>query len=112
MNNPTREQWFDTRAFVNPPDFTFGNVGRVLPDVRTPGTFNFDLALMKNTHVNERVNVQFRIEAFNVLNSVNLRGPNTAFRAGADGFNVGANFGTIAAARDPRRGQVSLKVYF
>ncbi len=112
LNNPTRERWFNTEVFVNPPDFTFGNVGRVLPDVRTPGTFNFDVGLMKDTSVNERVRVQFRIEAFNFLNSVNLRGPNTAFRAGADGFNNSANFGTITSARDPRRVQLSLKVLF
>lgn len=112
LNNPTRERWFNTEAFVNPPDFTFGNVGRTLPDVRTPGTFNFDFALMKDTYVNERAHVQFRIEAFNVFNSVNLRGPNTAFSAGPDGFNASARFGTITGARDPRRVQLSLKVLF
>ena len=112
LNNPTRERWFNTEAFVNPPDFTLGNVGRVLPDVRTPGTVNFDFALMKDTYVNERLHVQFRIEAFNVFNSVNLRGPNTGFSAGPDGFNASARFGTIIAARDPRRVQLSLKVLF
>ena len=112
LNNPTRERWFNTDVFVNPSDFTLGNVGRVLPDVRTPGTFNFDFALMKDTYVNERLHVQFRIEAFNVLNSVNLRGPNTAFSPGPDGFNASARFGTITGARDPRRVQLSLKVLF
>ena len=112
LNNPTRERWFNTDVFVNPSDFTLGNVGRVLPDVRTPGTFNFDFALMKDTYVNERLHVQFRIEAFNVFNSVNLRGPNTAFSPGPDGFNASARFGTITGARDPRRVQLSLKVLF
>ncbi len=112
LDNPTRERWFDTRAFVNPSNFTFGNVGRVLPDVRTPGTFNFDLSLIKNTYVSERVNVQLRIEAFNFLNSVNLRGPNTAFSPGADGYNASGRFGTITGARDARRLQFGLKVIF
>jgi len=42
LDNPTRDGWFDTNQFINPPDFTYGNIGRVLPDVRTPGTVNWD----------------------------------------------------------------------
>ena len=34
--------WFNTSVFVNPPPFTFGNVGRLLPDVRGPGLENVD----------------------------------------------------------------------
>ena len=112
LNNPTRERWFNTEAFVNPSDFTLGNVGRTLPDVRTPGTFNFDLSLMKTTYVSEKAFVQFRVDAFNVFNSVNLRGPNTGFSAGPDGFNASARFGTITGARDPRRVQLSLRFEF
>jgi hypothetical protein len=37
LDNPTPERWFDTGAFINPPLYTFGNVGRTLPDVRGPG---------------------------------------------------------------------------
>ena len=112
LDNPTRERWFDTMAFVNPPDFTFGNVGRTLPDVRSPGTVNWDLSLIKNTQITERVNVQFRAEAFNFLNHVNLRLPNTSFSAGADGFNRSSTFGTISSARDARILQFGLKVLF
>ena len=116
LSNPTRELWFDRDAFVNPPDFTFGNVGRVLPDVRTPGTVNFDLSLMKDTFVGERVNVQFRVEAFNFLNHVNLGGrrnaPNTTFRAGPGGKNRSANFGRVLDARDARIIQFGLKIIF
>jgi hypothetical protein len=112
IENPTRERWFDTTAFVNPPPFTFGNVGRVLPDVRTPGTLNFDLSLIKGTRISERVNVQFRAEAFNFLNNVNLGAPATSFAAGPDGRNSSATFGTISSARDARVMQLGLKVIF
>ena len=116
LDNPTAQRWFDTSAFVNPPPFTFGNVGRALPDVRGPGTANFDLSLIKDTYIGERVNVQFRAEAFNFLNHVNLGGrgnaPNTSFRPGADGLNASATFGTITQARDARVIQLGLKVYF
>jgi hypothetical protein len=97
---------------VNPPNFTFGNVGRALPDVRTPGTVNFDLSLLKNTRITERVNLQFRAEAFNFLNHVNLGAPNTTFAAGPDGKNSSASFGTISSARDARVMQLGLKVIF
>jgi len=77
---------------------------------------NFDLSLFKDTFVTESVNVQFRAEAFNFVNHVNLGGrsnaPNTAFRAGADGFNSSATFGTITTARDARVIQFALKVIF
>ncbi len=112
LDNPTAARWFDTDQFVNPPDFTFGNVGRALPDVRAPGTVNFDLSLMKDTFIGERVNIQFRAEAFNFLNSVNLRSPNAQFRAGPDGLNSSATFATITAARDARVIQFGLKVIF
>ena len=112
LSNPTRERWFNTDVFVNPPLYTYGDLGRVLPDVRTPGTVNFDLSLMKDTFVGERLNIQFRAEAFNFMNQVNLRAPNTSFSAGADGLNRSATFATIASARDARVVQFGLKLIF
>jgi len=112
LDNRTRYQWFDTTAFVNPPDFTLGNIGRTLPDVRAPGTFNWDLSMIKNTHLTERVNLQFRAEAFNFMNSVNLGLPNVSFSPGADGKNRSATFGTITSARDARSIQLGLKLIF
>ena len=112
LDNPTRERWFNTDVFVNPPLYTYGDLGRVLPDARTPGTVNFDLSLIKDTIIGERLNVQFRAEAFNFMNHVNLRAPNTSFSAGADGFNRSATFGTITRARDARVIQFGLKLIF
>jgi hypothetical protein len=112
LDNPTRERWFDTSQFVNPPIYTFGNVGRVLGDVRAPGTINWDLSVIKNTRLTERFNLQFRAEAFNFLNWVNLGIPNTSFTAGADGRNVNGAFGTITTARDARNVQFGLKLIF
>jgi hypothetical protein len=112
LDNPTNQRWFDTEQFVNPPDFTFGNVGRTLPDVRHPGTVNWDLSLIKNTLISERFNVQFRAEAFNFLNQVNYELVNDSFSAGPDGKNQSATFGTVNSARDARVIQLSLKLIF
>ncbi|MEX2260975.1 MAG: TonB-dependent receptor [Bryobacteraceae bacterium] len=106
------ERWFDTSQFVNPPNFTFGNIGRAMPDVRHPGTINFDVSMIKDTRIAERVNLQFRAEAFNIPNHVNLGLVNDSFSAGPDGRNASATFGTINSARDARVMQFALKLIF
>jgi hypothetical protein len=106
------QRWFDTAQFVNPPDFTFGNVGRTIPDVRHPGTINFDASVIKNTEITERLRLQFRVEAFNVANHVNLGLVDDTFGAGPDGKNSRAQFGTISSARDARILQFGLKLIF
>ena len=42
-------RWFDTSQFKQPAAFTFGNVARNLPDVRSAGINNWDLAFAKTT---------------------------------------------------------------
>ncbi len=112
IDNPTAAKWFNTDAFINPPNFTFGNVGRTIPDVRHPGAFNIDFSLIKDTRITERFKLQFRAEAFNLSNRVNLGLANDNFSAGPDGKNASATFGTINSARDARVGQLALKLYF
>jgi hypothetical protein len=112
LDHRTADRWFDTTAFVNPPNFTFGNLGRVLPDVRTPGAVNVDLSFVKNTTLYERLRLEFRAEAFNVANHVNLSAPNATFSPGPDGRNQSATFGTITSARDARIIQFGLKLVF
>jgi hypothetical protein len=112
IDNPTAARWFNTDAFINPPDFSYGNIGRVLPDVRAPGTVNWDVSVLKTTAITERVKLQFRAEAFNLLNHVNLGMPGTGFVAGANGKNTSGSFGVISSARDPRQVQLGLKLRF
>lgn len=105
-------RWFDPDQFINPPNWTYGNLGRVLPDVRSPGTVNWDLSVLKNTRIKERLNLQFRAEYFNFLNHVNLGTPGVSFTAGPDGKNRNATLGVITSARDARVGQMGLKLVF
>jgi hypothetical protein len=112
LKDPGVNQWFDTTVFVNPPNYAYGNVGRVLPDVRNPGVVNIDFSLVKSTSLGEKMRLQFRAEAFNALNHVNLGFPNVTFVPGPDGKNRSSSFGMITSARDPRMMQLGLKLIF
>jgi hypothetical protein len=67
-------EWFDTSKFTVNQIGTYGNTGDNI--VRGPRYFNTDFGLLKVTHINEDMQVQFRAEAFNVFNNVNFRLPN------------------------------------
>lgn len=55
---------------------TLGNVGR--NSVYGPGFTNMDLSLVKNTKISERLNLQLRADAFDVLNHPNYGQPGTS----------------------------------
>ena len=74
--NQTAEQWFNTAAFALPARGTWGNAGRNI--VRAPGLFQVDLALQKRFAISGSRNLEFRAEAFNAFNRVNLGAPGTA----------------------------------
>jgi hypothetical protein len=82
MESGTAQRWFDTAQFINPALFTFGNVGRTLPDVRAPGTVNWDLSFIKYPKILETASLQFRAKAFNFQSHVNLGIPATRILAG------------------------------
>ncbi|MBM3734563.1 MAG: TonB-dependent receptor [Acidobacteria bacterium] len=101
----TAGRWFDTSAFSLPPLYTFGNVGRVLPDTRGPGVFQLDASIHKFFPLGERFRVQLRGEAFNATNMVNLGMPNVNMLA--------TDFGRIGGTQTPARIiQVGAKVIF
>jgi hypothetical protein len=58
-------------AFVAPRGLTFGNAGR--NDLNNPRRWNSDMAILKHFPVYERVNAEFRAEAFNVFNTTQFR---------------------------------------
>ena len=98
---------------------TFGNTPRgVCPG---PGYFSNDLALYKNFAslfngsklFAEGLKIQFRIEAFNVLNhpEFTLSGTNLNANFGANGL-PGAGFGQATQAAPGREIQYALKFVF
>jgi hypothetical protein len=89
----TAAEWFSPTAFAAPPAFTYGNAGR--NSVHGPPLQTVDFALARAFHISERANFQFRAEAFNGLNKVNLGTPNR--------FVNTPQFGTITMAMTPGR---------
>lgn len=105
-------------AFAGPGGATdFGNVR--VGTATGPGQFNWDLAILKNTHVTERVNVQFRTDFYNAFNHPQFSDPGSgAF--GSIGFvNLGNPIGSNPAGNqithtnvNPRLIQFGLHVIF
>jgi outer membrane receptor protein involved in Fe transport len=140
IKNPSPTKWFNTFAFQNPTDYTFGNVSRTLSRMRGPGTQNFDFSIFKTTEITERWKIQLRAEAFNVLNHANFGLPNMSFSAAANplvngngvatpctitardsagtptagtgGCNTNGGFGAITTAADGRSLQLAAKLIF
>jgi len=92
-------------VFSQPAAYTFGNVGRTLPDVRGPGARNLDLALFKSFRFREKLTAQFRGEAFNATNTVKFSNPNVT--RSSNQFGIISN-----QANSPRQMQVGLKLLF
>lgn len=122
VSNPNRYKWFNPDAFINPPDYSFGNVPRTYSPVRGPGQQNFDMSLFKTIPLREKVHLELRLEAFNVLNKTNLQNPNTSFAAGAPadpsnpylegGKNTNSNFGVVTSANAARIVQIAGRITF
>jgi len=72
-------------AFSQPAAFTFGNAPRTLSNVRAEGTHNMDFSIFKKFQATERADIEFRAEAFNILNQVVFGNPNTVLTSGQFG---------------------------
>ena len=83
-----------------------GAEGNELPnDFRNPGFAEWDLDVKKATKINERFNLELRVDLFNVFNRVNLQG--------VDGnANDGVNFGHSIAQYQPRNADIGARVNF
>jgi hypothetical protein len=108
LDNPSIGKWFDTSVFSVAPNFTFGNVGPVLPDVRTDRTKNVDAVLVKEFSLNVRdraIVTQVRSEFYNLFNHPQFGTPNGAITS--------QQFGQVnTQANSPRDLQFGVKVSF
>lgn len=94
--------YFNTAAFGPNAVGTFGNVGR--NTMRGPRQSTVDFGLIREFPIYERARLQFRAEAFNLLNHVNLGNPNAT--------QSSPQFGQITTAGQPRLVQLALRLRF
>ena len=64
--NQTINNWFNPAAFATPANGTWGNLGRYIAN--GPGMFEIDSSLQKRFKVTERLALNFRAAAYNLLN--------------------------------------------
>lgn len=85
LDNPTREQWFDTSAFARQPAFTRRSNPWFVDGVRGPYFSNLDLTLNKKFNITEKLALEFRMEAYNLTNSFMGANPSTDVNSGSFG---------------------------
>jgi outer membrane receptor protein involved in Fe transport len=101
--------WFNPNCFTlttatDPNALGFGDEPRVDSRIRVDYTNNWDMALSKDTSLTERVNMQFRVQAYNMFNRTQFSGPNPT---------IGAGLPTVTStARPPRNIEFSLRLSF
>ena len=96
--------YLNPNTVVVPTDPTrpFGNAGRNI--VRAPSLFQLDLGLHKDFRITEGSRLEFRTEAFNILNKTNFMAP--------DSNRSNNSFGTITSTFPWREIQMALRFVF
>ncbi len=137
LANPTKNgpalQYFDSAADPNFPLTASGPIYNTINGVRTqivatgfgnvsrdsnriPGEVDFDASVSKDMKIYERLNFQFRVDAFNVINHTNFQAPNGSLTVTATGttaiFASTSAFGKITGTQPNRQLQLSARFFF
>lgn len=78
-----KHYYFSPAAFTRPALGTFGDVRR--NSFHGPGLWDTDLALYKDTHITERINLQLRLDAQNAFNHAQFNNPTGNFNSSSFG---------------------------
>jgi hypothetical protein len=98
----TAAEWFNVNAFVEPPAYQFGTLGR--NTLVGPGLFNIDTTLSKHFRLRERYAFEIRAEAFNLFNTPNYNQIGRIINA--------SDFGQVDSQLPPRELQFGAKITF
>lgn len=107
------KQWLNPAAFATPPTATqigqtdYSPLGALPGQARGPGFNNVDSSLFKNFTFTEALHLQFRAEAFNTFNTVQLAQPSSL------NYTNTTTFGSITSLRNGTRVlQLALKLFY
>ena len=124
-SNPSTNQTAKGNFYFNPANFsktrltTLNNVSQTNPAslvgqfsygslprnaFRGPGMFNINMAIAKVFRMGETKEIEFRLDSFNMLNSVQFNNPDTTLTS--------TTFGQISGTADPRILQLALHLHF
>lgn len=95
-------RWFDTSAFAQPAQFTFGNSPRA--GLRGDSRQTVDATLSREFPLTERFKLDFRGEFYNLFNHANFDLPGHVYGA--------ANFGSVLSAQPGRAIQLGARISF
>jgi len=102
-HNALTQEYFNTAVFGPNALGTFGSSGK--NNLRGPGSFDTDIALLKDLKIHERFMLQIRAEAYNAFNNVSFGAP--------DATLTDPTFGQIlSTSNSPRVLQFALKLLF
>ncbi len=109
VSNPGPALWYNPAAFVQPPDFTIGDLSRTLPNLLNPGYQNWDMSLNKRFTLAADRTLEFNASAFDFINHANWNDPDNVIGS-ASTPNV--NAGKIIGSRGGRVIQLGLRLSF
>jgi hypothetical protein len=102
--DPLVDRFLNRAAFVQPVG-SLGNAPRTNGDVRRFWNLNENLSIGKSIKVTQSIDMDVRIEAFNLFNRIVWNAPNSDFSS--------TNFGLITSQfNTPRQMQIGLKLYW
>ncbi|HEY3826307.1 MAG TPA: TonB-dependent receptor [Bryobacteraceae bacterium] len=101
-SSQNNNQWLNAAAFGQPATGTFGMSPA---NLLGPGLFNINAALVREFRIKERHTIQFRAEAFNLLNHTQPTNPNAS-------ISTPSTFGRITVFGNPRIMQGAIKYVF
>jgi hypothetical protein len=118
--NRSANSYLNPAAFQQPALGTYGNMGA--SNILAPGGVYINGGVTRTFRIREKQSLQFRFEAFNIPNHVNLGPPNGLSGNGTSTASAGfitptaalnnPNFGKILSADDPRIMQGAFKFVF
>lgn len=103
--DPNVDNFYNKSVFPAQLTYVFGNATRYNPLLRTFPGFNEDISLGKAFHLTESKHLDFRFEAFNLLNRTVFGNPDSNLNS--------KTFGVVKSqANSPRQMQMALKLYW
>ena len=105
LDNPTWDRWFNTSVFRQATPFTPRTNPFQYDGLTGPGNWNLDTTLSKNFKLTERFKLEFRLEGYNLTNSVMPGNPGLRVLSAMFGrVNTQVNYG--------REVQYTLRLHF